>query len=245
MSGDNYLKGETGEMVSQSFRGIIAIDPGSAGGIAWNSPVTGMQAMGFPKGTKETIKTIRGIVLHLIAAGVKTESMICYMEKVTGFYPKKEGDDSFRLENQSHMMFTFGKNAGMVEGAMLALGVHVILVMPSIWQSKVMFWNSASGNTRQSKKAALKDKAQRMFPGIKVTLNTADALLIHQAGTLFEREGGYKPSTKLGKPHGGGKMTQSARFISKARVIDYRKPAPRDFMDQIKEDHMANRFEES
>jgi hypothetical protein len=73
--------------------------------------------------------------------------------------------------------FTFGRGYGNLEMALTAAGIPFERVRPQVWQK-------ALGCLTKGDKNITKRKAQEMFPGIKVTHATADALLIAHYGTL-------------------------------------------------------------
>jgi hypothetical protein len=75
------------------------------------------------------------------------------------------------------MMFNFGCNYGYVKGVCAALHLPVRLVRPAEWQKAagVGIKGKMSDNLWKNK---LKAEAQRRYPGLKITLKTADALLI-------------------------------------------------------------------
>ena len=77
-------------------------------------------------------------------------------------------------------MGTMFKNFGMVLGVCAGMALRVELVRPQEWQKRI-------GNLGKKKEAGkewkkkLKERAQMLFPELKVTLKTADALLILEA----------------------------------------------------------------
>jgi hypothetical protein len=143
---------------------VIAIDPGKKGGIAvyegfisvWKMPETHMDLFLF---LKEAVK--RGV------------ADTCYLEKVHGM-PKMGGQ----------AMFNFGKQYGWIEMALLALEIPTVTVTPQKWMKALELGTKGSRTTSEWKNH-LKAKAQQLYPSIKVTLDTADALLIlHYAKTV-------------------------------------------------------------
>jgi hypothetical protein len=173
---------------------IIAVDPGSSGGIAWTQPGKGVQAIKMPEDIIQAGAKIGEIVAVL---GRRT---VAYVERVAGFFPKsKEPDDGkqFRLEGQSHLMFNFGKNYGIVLGALSAIGCKVEIVESKAWQ-KPLFMNK-KGKSREAWKRELRDRAQRIYPGLKVTLNTADALLMLHYAQMKEAPASSMAEAKKGE----------------------------------------------
>lgn len=69
------------------------------------------------------------------------------------------------------------ENYGFIKGLATGLGLVVEEVTPQQWQKDLGLGNSR-GMTKTQWKNKLKAKAQELFPDVKVTLKTADALLI-------------------------------------------------------------------
>jgi hypothetical protein len=68
-------------------------------------------------------------------------------------------------------MFKFGMGYGFIQGALMTLGARIELVAPQAWQK-------AMGCLTKGDKNVSKRRAQELFPTLKVTHATADALLI-------------------------------------------------------------------
>jgi crossover junction endodeoxyribonuclease RuvC len=75
-------------------------------------------------------------------------------------------------------MFRFGRNFGFILGVFAALKIPVELVRPQKWQKALSLGTSAAHASKTAWKNHLKAEAQRRFPDQKVTLATADALLL-------------------------------------------------------------------
>lgn len=165
---------------------IIGIDPGSSGGIAWNEPEKGIQAVKMPATETEVVALLYGIRERTRGK----ESIRAYCELVTG-YVKHDKDDGEENKNRQpgHTMFKFGRGVGVLQGACLAIfGKPMIEVHPNVWQ-KPLFVPKGSKTERKN---YMKRAAQRRYPQLKVTLSTADALLIRAYGEMLsasERKG--------------------------------------------------------
>jgi len=144
---------------------IIAIDPGVSGGIAVTA---------FGKTVCHSMPVTEGDRLELIrelkrTADVDGEDCLCVLEEVNGFVGKAQPGSA---------MFKFGEGYGFLKGVVQALGIRLVLVRPQVWQ-KVFGLGTASRCASKSEwKNKLKAEAQRRFPDLTVTLQTADALLI-------------------------------------------------------------------
>ncbi len=161
-------------------RGVayLGIDPGANGGLALmrSDRPTEPTLWAMPK-TEEAlfvlVGTIRGLAspLPLDAA----------CELVTGFVG---GYGSQAGGNPGSGMFTFGRNAGVVLTSCRAhLGTFPQEVQANVWQAGVGLAPrlKVGRRTVEAKgdfKRRIRDHALRLFPGVKVTLKTADALLI-------------------------------------------------------------------
>lgn len=139
----------------------MGIDPGKSGGLAvLRGPDYWAHAFGKDRTPVE-------IVLEEVeAARVEGEELVAVIERV-GVMPGQGSTSGFR----------FGHSAGLVEGALLGLGVKHELVLPAAWQRGIPnLPGQKHGKTAH--KRALKMEAARRFPKAKVTLATCDALLL-------------------------------------------------------------------
>lgn len=146
---------------------IIAIDPGASGGIAFSHNSGSVASHNMPD-------TVRDLVDLLRDAGSEgAEHVTVYLEKVGGYVGGAGAPGS--------AMFSFGKNVGIVEGIIATLGYRLISPTPQVWQKALSLGNSKSHASKTAWKNHLKNRAQQLYPQTKVTLATADALLIHHA----------------------------------------------------------------
>ena len=72
--------------------------------------------------------------------------------------------------------FKLGYNFGFIVGALRALRLPTHLVKPQIWQKGLQGLRPKLGYT--DRKRILKDNAIRLYPDLKITNATADAVLI-------------------------------------------------------------------
>jgi hypothetical protein len=88
-------------------------------------------------------------------------------------------------------VWKFAENFGWWKGYFEGRGVSTTLVAPQTWQ-KPLGIPSVKSVGKQNHKKLLKKAAQALFPKLKVTLETADALLIyHYAKKVLENS--HKP----------------------------------------------------
>jgi hypothetical protein len=144
----------------------VGIDPGASGGLAALSPDGKIVSF---KSIKDE-KTIWEWINHFRSLG----QGVAVIEKVSG-YIGGEGQPG-------SAMFNFGQSYGFLRGCLVASGhtenetFHV--VPPQEWQRALSIPKRVRLESRTAWKGRLKKEAERRFPSLKVTLATADALLI-------------------------------------------------------------------
>ena len=163
---------------------LIAIDPGASGGIAsYNNGITvAVKMPDTDSGKVEYLRTLKGIAAD--------EKVRCIMEKVSGYIggrmvdkqmvcPKCRSIFSYQEKqaDPGSFMFTFGDGFGLLKGTILSLGFRYEEYTPIQWMNMAGI-RKEKGETKNSWKNRLKDRAQKLYPEIKVTLSTADALII-------------------------------------------------------------------
>ena len=77
-------------------------------------------------------------------------------------------------------MATMFRNYGRIEGLLAAYGARIEYLPPKKWQQALGLGEKKTHGARW--KAHLKGRAQALYPQLTVTLKTADALLILEAG---------------------------------------------------------------
>ena len=144
---------------------ILAIDPGASGGVA---------VALYGKTVCHAMPATQGDVLALIrelklAADVEGATCECVLEEVNGFVGKAQPGAA---------MFKFGEGYGFLKGVVQTLGIKLELVRPQVWQKAFGLGPAARWGSKTEWKNKLKAEAQRRFPHLRVTLATADALLL-------------------------------------------------------------------
>jgi hypothetical protein len=140
---------------------IIGIDPGVNGGIAWITD-------GKPAVEKmpDTLLDLWELIVDIsMNAGTGGTGIMAYLESV---------HSSSQMGVKS--AFTFGNGFGHLEMALTASGIPFERVRPQVWQKSL-------GCLTKGDKNVTKRKAQELFPSLKITHATADALLIAEYGT--------------------------------------------------------------
>ena len=149
------------------YQPVLGIDPGCEGGIALLAPNVPPYAL--PIHGDMTQRSVVDIVELMMDLLFKRGSHHVFIETV-GYMPRDGGQGAN----------TFGRIDGLLRGAVLMkLGKKHTLreVAPQRWQGKLDCLTG--GNKNISKR-----KAKEIFPGMKITHNLADALLIARYGQL-------------------------------------------------------------
>ena len=149
-------------------RHYIGIDPGKSGGIAWSSP-NGDRSAPLPKTLGDFREQVFNILgeqgfFHAISQSV------CYLESPPKFVKAIPGS----------AVFVMAQSFGRIEGVLAAFKVPTVTVTPQAWQKAHGLGTRGEMTTTQWKNK-LKARAQSLYPEEKVTLATADALLIFNA----------------------------------------------------------------
>ena len=134
---------------------VIGVDPGVSGGMAIYVRTKGLYLRKYTN-EDEFVDLIGNLKGYGFAA----------IEHV----PKYVGN-----EMRASHSFTLGYNMGFEVGVIKANGIMVDLVRPQKWQGSIPGVRGLRGPQR---KRYLKEHAKKLYPGLKVTLATADALLI-------------------------------------------------------------------
>lgn len=139
---------------------VIGIDPGASGGFAVIGP-DGTYATKFPETESDTVTELKMVTLL-------DSSCVAYLEEVHAM--PKQGVVS---------VFKFGQSYGFLRGVLAGLNVRRSFVRPQVWQK-------ALGCMSKGDKNVTKRRAQELFPSLKITHATADALLIAEYGRRLE-----------------------------------------------------------
>lgn len=150
-------------MIFPSSHNLLAIDPGVSGGFAWWDCRFGLVHVAVMPETERDILALVGDIQ--LAAPIAMAAL----ERVGGYIGRGQPGSA---------MFRFGENYGLLKAALLARYVPFDLVTPQKWQKTFQLGRKADHPSPNRWKAHLKSRAQMLFPDIKVTHATADALLL-------------------------------------------------------------------
>lgn len=140
--------------------GVLGIDPGSSSGaIAY--VLDAREAFAWPI-AKMTDREIWDRINQLASI-----ACLAVLERVSAM-PKQGVASSFK----------FGASFGGLRMALIASGLRLELVTPTVWQGKMKCQTGGD-------KKVTREAAQRLFPGMKITNHNADALLLAEFGRRF------------------------------------------------------------
>jgi crossover junction endodeoxyribonuclease RuvC len=131
---------------------FLGIDPGSSGGLAWLGHGQAI-ACKMPDTERDMWELIRGRERY--------QGKVFAVIEAVHSMPKQGVASSFK----------FGRSYGFLRGCLVASGIPFEEVTPQKWQK-------ALGCLTKGDKNVSKRKAQQLFPSLKITHATADALLI-------------------------------------------------------------------
>lgn len=151
---------------------IIAIDPGKNGSITLREGTEIVDVCKMP----DTCADLRDFIEDAIQCQHTDETQIvAYLELVHAM-----------PNNGAVSMFTFGNGFGHLEQVLADFRVRTVKVRPNQWE-KALGLLDKTGTAKADHKRKLKDKAQQLFPDIKVTAVNQDSLLISEYAYLCER----------------------------------------------------------
>jgi hypothetical protein len=166
----------------------VGVDPGNEGGVAILYPsLDEIRTVGAPE-LPHLWAFINTLGVYSPPGkwppGVKVYAML---EQVGGYHRGKRG-------NIGSAMFEFGRAYGWAEAVLVAsgfvLGETYFMVRPQVWQKAFGLKRDVKGGEEQPDfKKFMCAVAQDLFPGIRVTAATGDALLIAEyCRQVIERE---------------------------------------------------------
>ena len=150
---------------------ILAFDPGASGGIAELYPNGTVSAFAMMDDSD-----LRDHVEAFIAAARMDEVRVVVFMEIVGGFIKVDGENV----GVGPGMFKFGDGNGYIRGLIDAARIERRMVLPKVWQTGIPGVRGVK--EKAVRKRALKAPAARLFPTIKVTLKTADALCIADYG---------------------------------------------------------------
>ena len=145
----------------------IGIDPGASGGYCILSNSDPVRMQGYNK------ETPRGITIEI--KGFATTHCFAILERVSAM-PGQGVSSTFK----------FGQNFGWWQGVLDSIQIPYKLVTPYSWQKGLGIKKKQKNESQTDFKRRLKHEAEKLYPNLKITNATADAMLIaHYAKSNF------------------------------------------------------------
>lgn len=150
----------------------VGVDPGSSGGLAVLYSDGTYELDSMPSTDTDVLEwMVYNAVRNVTDKGTRLTRWHAVIEKVGGYMPGSKG-------NIGSAMFKFGVSYGSLKMALTAVGIPFDEVIPNVWQRGIGLSPRKKTETKAAFKNRLKARAQQLFPGVHVTLDTADAILI-------------------------------------------------------------------
>ncbi len=164
----------------------IGIDPGEkSGSIAWDDGISGPAVIPMPESGLETIDAI----LNIIETSESADRFVVALEDIGNFVGSGKAVSSI-LKVKGHCRFSEGVVKTL---SRIHTDSNIVLQMitPAKWQKAANIPpRRKSGRqfteTSPQFKRRLRVIAQERFPKLRITQNTADSLLIMQAGRALD-----------------------------------------------------------
>lgn len=158
---------------------IISVDPGASGSVAW-SDYKGQKHVRYmpdtPKGILELIREIEDDVDD-DGAILPMDAFVCYLEDV----------GHGRTGESMGALCKFARHNGHIEMALIAEGIRTVHVLPQKWMKSLGIGKSSDCATKTEWKNKIKRRVEDLYPQLKVTLKSADALAILEYAIERER----------------------------------------------------------
>jgi len=149
---------------------FLGIDPGANGSLGIILEDGKRYTFRFAKHTeKETCDFLMRCGMEWDCFAVK--------EKVWAM-PAKDADGNERKMGAA-TMFTFGENNGFIRACLIAAAIPFEEKVPQTWQ-KFFGMKKDKGEEPAAYKRRLKQKAEELFPDMKLTLDDCDGILISE-----------------------------------------------------------------
>lgn len=190
----------------------IGIDPGVNGGIAWtldDGQQRKTEAVKMPTTTTQSGKkrvSLKDLSALLAELASLSKLKSCALEKVAS-----------RPGQGVASCFTFGRAYGNTEAAVVCHGIPLERVLPRKWQQPLGLITSKEV-TKTKKKNQHKAKAQELWPDLKITHATADALLICEWWRRYHTQ--PPAAVPLGHYHTGPSMTPAQLRRRHKRIME-------------------------
>ncbi len=151
-------------------RVYLGIDPGENGGIAAICS-DGTETVKMPDTEKDVFDYLAGWDINY--------KVTAFLEQIdprpTSWYDKSKGRWTASILKSTCLIYG---NYLFLRGLLIASGISFFSEQPQSWQKGLKIPKKEKSETPAQWKNRLKGRAQQLFPNLKITLATADALLM-------------------------------------------------------------------
>lgn len=179
------------------MRTIIAIDPGAAGGIAISTDGD-VTAYKMP----DTLADIRDLLEPFTV-----HKSVIYCERVGSYMPGNSGPSAA----------TFAEHVGALKGIICCLRIPVVFPTPQMWMNHFIgkqvykekkgdgyddkAWKAVLARRKNDRKNKIKAKAQELYPDLRITLKTSDAIgVLHYAKEQESKQNNKQKEEHVSEP---------------------------------------------
>jgi len=152
---------------------FIGIDPGLQGGIAVLDDLS--------IATAKMPDSVSDIAAYLKTFPVTDTHVLIELQGARPAYARKHNNETNQDEviilRGVNATWTFAQHYGELRGILITLGLDFATIRPQDWQAAIGM-KKLKGEQVTAWKNRLKEKAQELFPSLKITKATADAILI-------------------------------------------------------------------
>lgn len=153
---------------------VIGVDPGANGGIAIFIPGTKTKVVKMPK----DITDLRDFFAYYR----ENFNPIVFLEKLSVRPDDVTADGSRANMGKMYRIQKLMANYEHLKALIETAGIPYVMVHPASWQTKLKLRIQGVHEEKADRKRRYQEHAGKLYPGIKVTLWNADALLIMHFG---------------------------------------------------------------
>ena len=153
---------------------VIGVDPGAAGGLAVYIPNEKTKAVKMPKDITE----LRDFFLYY----AENYKPIVFLEKLSVRPDDVTAEGGKANLGKLYRIQKLMANYEHLKATIETTGIPFVMVHPMRWQTDLKLRERGKHEEKAERKHRYQEKAGQLYPGVKVTLWNADALLLMHFG---------------------------------------------------------------
>ena len=153
---------------------VIGVDPGAAGGLAAYIPNEKTKAVKMPKDITE----LRDFFLYY----AENYKPIVFLEKLSVRPDDVTAEGGKANLGKLYRIQKLMANYEHLKATIETTGIPFVMVHPMRWQTDLKLRERGKHEEKAERKHRYQEKAGQLYPGVKVTLWNADALLLMHFG---------------------------------------------------------------